>query len=353
MERTAEDRLDSVQIRQLDSGHLDLVMPLVEACYGSAAEPRDWWAWRYFGLSDSPSLIHAAVAKDQVIGIQPATYFRFFLGERSFPGAVLTGLMVHPQHRGKGLFKALIDDCIKFAWQKGCWFATTMPNAVSYPLFQRLGWRDPGNRTLLVRVLQPHELSRHYLGFGFPGTLLRFLFRPPKVGRQATPVRQVDAFDSSLNMLSARDVGMVLDKDAAWLNWRHAHNPLHKYRRWQATGPDGQTSGVAATTVECRAGLRVGYIVELLARSSEAKDALVQEAVSEMKEDSAAIAVAVMSDPEDIAALRRNGFRIPPSSVSPKKFRTVYQVTEDHAKDLVSLQSISNWRQSLADWDGI
>lgn len=352
-----------VKIRCHEEADIAAILKLVDACYGEAAEPPEYWMWRYFGLEAADSEIYLADQGGEIIGMQPMTFFRHTLRNKPLVGTVLTGVMVHPDHRRKGIFRALIKACVETAWRRGADFVTTMPNDLAYPGFMKLGWFDPGDRTLLVRPLDLIAAARSKVRPGSLGSVVAAM--PQIIVRVLSPrhfssnlrVLNANRFDAAVDDLAERVAaaydGLVLRRDSAWLNWRYVANPMIHYERFEARSGEGHVRGVAATTVQTWQGIRVGCIVELIGETAKARCSLISSAVYQLAKDGAHIVIAVMSDPDYIADLRNQGFCKIPKYLSPKKFHTVYIPHPDKLELLAPMEQIENWHQTLGDWDGI
>jgi GNAT superfamily N-acetyltransferase len=66
------------------------------------------------------------------------------------PSAFLMGAVVLPEHRGRGLYRALVTSRLRTAAQRGCTLATSHALATtSHPILARLGFRDVCPLTML------------------------------------------------------------------------------------------------------------------------------------------------------------------------------------------------------------
>lgn len=353
---------DGIAIREAQEGDFGRVMSLVRTCYGEAAEPPEWWRWRHREFDPSNSVMFVAVDRQEIVGLRPMAVFDYFLRGESIKGGLFSAVMVHPDYRRQGIFSRLVEACAQEAWRRGAAFVHTMPNDVSYPGFVKLGWHDPGDRTLLVRPLDVAAIFGKKVGPHWLAATLAFL---PQAGLSLSRPRakwdfvidQVESFDDAAEALASRVAkelnGIVLQRTRRWLNWRFKSNPWNRYQRFAATSRRGDLVGFAVTNTENRSGLRVGYVVELIADSSDARRALIEAATSSLRQQGAALVATVVSDPELAQAFRRQRFFMVPQKLSPKRFHTVYQPRPGCAGDFESVRAISAWYQTLGDWDGI
>lgn len=322
-----------MEIRRYQPEDFGPLLDLVQACYGKHAEPPEWWRWRHLENKRQESTIWLAVEGSRVIGMRPMTIFDYCLDGKDVKGALFSAVMVHPDFRRRGVFTRLVKEASAEAWRQGATFATTMPNAQSYPAFRRIGWTDPGDRVLFVRK----------------GNL---------TGRRAASSwsADVDCFPREIDVLVQRFnqsfSGLILRRDSDWLNWRFRTQPWNHYRRFVAsTNADGP-AGFAVTDWQTRNGIRIGYVVELVAPTEDIRGSLIRSACEALLQEGARLILTVVSPGILSRSFGREGFWRIPRWVSPKKFHTVYQVNPDCGSP-ESMKDIHNWYQTLGDWDGI
>ncbi len=338
-------------------------MGLVRACYGKNAEPPEWWRWRHFDPSLNLPLIFGAFDGDTVVGIRPMVLFPFSLAGRALTGAVFSAVMVHPDYRRRGLFTGLVSAGTEEAWARGADFITTMPNDLSGQAFRRLGWFDPGLRTLMILPLDLPAIARARHLPGWLGSLAGTLARLVWQGRSRTfehhevKISEVDSISEAADDLADRICGqyegLMLRRTSTWWNWRFRANPWNPYRRFEGRQPDGRLSGILVTATEDRHGLSVGYVADLLGVNADVRKALISRGVQYLVQDSVQVVATVLTDRTSLAEFRSQGFFRLPNSLSPKKFRTMYVPNPTNPSLVERLGHIENWYQTLGDWDGI
>jgi len=352
-----------ITIREFKKNDFDSVMALVRSCYSDAAEPPEWWRWRHQGLDPQNSTMFVAADGDKIIGMRPLAIFPYFLQGKQVKGALFSAVMVHPDYRRLGIFSRLVKACIDEAWRRGAVFVNTMPNDLSYPGFMKLGWRDPGDRTLLIKPLDMAALAGTKIK---PPWLAAALAYIPQVVLNATilrrekpdfPIGEEKSFDASAELLTSRIGkkfdGLILHRTRDWLNWRFKSNPWNCYRLLAARSPQGDVIGFAVTNTEKRWNVCMGYIVELAGDSFEIRQGLIEAATASLKKQGVACVATVVAAPELLHDFKKQHFFTLPESLSPKKFHTVYFPHPEHATDFIPVESIACWHQTLGDWDGI
>lgn len=340
------------------------MMDLVRACYGEQAEPPAWWRWRHFAYDPERTAIYLATARDRIVGMRPMTLFDYTLRGERVVGALFSAVMVHPEYRRKGIFTRLVATCLKEAFRRGAVFANTMPNETSYAGFRKLGWHDPGARTLLVHPLAFVRLAEARMGGLASALPLRWpLARASEaysrifVRQRDVGVRFVDNFGEEVGPLSCRFAqgypGIMLERPSAWWRWRFARQPWNNYRCLEARDGAGRLIGAAVTNLEHREGMRVGYLVEVLGAPGRCRRDLARAALEGLRTAGADLCLSVVSDPRLTLDLMRAGFAPIPRSISPKRFLTMYYPAPGQEHRFRDVKSIRSWYQTLGDWDGI
>ncbi len=122
-----------------------------------------------------------------------------------------------------------------------------------------------------------------------------------RAGGQSSAVVRLEAFDDRVDRLweraRRRDRAMVV-REQRYLNWRYCQRPdatyiLYGYER----GPD--LAGFLVARDTWYLGMRWGYLVDFLApaRSSEALTSLIRNALADFRENGAAAASCIATDP--------------------------------------------------------
>lgn len=339
----------------------DGAMELIAACYGPDAVDRERWQHDHFGNPEAADGTRVAEAGGRLIGMQPMAVNRFSLGGDDLLGGVLTGVMVHPEWRRRGVFLGLLEACEKAAWALGADLVTTMPNERSRPGFLKRGYVDPGERTLMCR---PLGRGRDPQGWHPARTTMRWALRslallrgdrripePERTLRVQSGVRFDEAMDDLSQAAAAAWPGLFQHRSARWLSWRYPECRWAAYRRWVVRDSAGACDGLAVTTTERRRGLTVGYLVDAIGRNGDHMIEAVSAACRDLRQEGVDLILAVVSTSHLIEPLRRAGFSRVPPALSPKRFFTVFRAAPGRDRRLERLRTIDHWYQTLGDWD--
>jgi GNAT superfamily N-acetyltransferase len=228
-------------------------------------------------------------------------------------------LLVDPSYRGLGLGKKLVQAVAAGAppLAGGMWMT-----GACYALHQRVGWAA-------VRPFQGHGLSvdargalRRRLGSNAlagllapaAGAYLRFIRR--RASRPASPVAEVERFDSRIDDLFERcagQLGLVAERHHPYLNWKYAEAPNVTYRRFLVGEP--AIDAYAVTRLERRKdGHANGLIIDILADPERdgAFQSAVAGAVDSLRDEGAEIVCILTTHTPFRRTLETIGFRLLP-----------------------------------------
>ncbi|MCP4589554.1 MAG: GNAT family N-acetyltransferase [bacterium] len=349
-------------IRQCTPHDDEAVHELVHVLYPewTSDHIRSYWQWRYPSVGPFRAEVIAAEHDGRLIGIQPMAVFEYQWGDERCRGAMYTGVMTHPDHQRRGVFRSLIDAANAQASAGGSAFSMTLPNDASQPGFVRSGeWNYPGVIPLYVKVLDGAALLRPRVGrmvaraLGWaPG-----LWFKPKSGDRGEElgVEQVDAAPEDLDAVFeafAHDCGtLMIRRTAAYWNWRHA-SPRSSCRML-AVRDGGSLAGMVVTTSQPRMGMEVGMVVDLVARGGVGVlRRLLHEAEIDLRSRGLGIIACQASTPLMRTALEDEGYRYPGTRWVPKRFHFVYRPTGGGGL-LRDPQAMSDWHLTFGDSDNV
>lgn len=288
-------------------------------------KPDGEMGWHYLDNPAGPALVGLAVREDgelaasyAVMPVRMAVDGSEVLAYQSFD------TMTHPDNRGQGHFRRLAELTYAEAERREARLVYGFPNSASGPgFFTKLGWQRHGDYPLLARILRPAGVLRRFLGrpgarpdaasASAPGT--RLVGTDLSVATAPATPADVDALWAAVR--PARGVGLV--RDHRYLAWRLDHPAVaDRYRRITARDRSGALTGFAATTYGDKHGLRIGYLVELLAASPAANRAVRREAIRGLRKAGADVvfALAAAGSPER-TGLAWAGFVQVPAKIRP------------------------------------
>lgn len=321
-----------------------------------------YWRWRY--LNDTAFRADTIMAehKGRAVGIQPVAVFDFQWGREHLKGAMYTGVITHPDHRRRGVFRSLVDSANKHAARLGAQFSMTMPNDESLPGFMRFGeWVYPGPIPLYLRIADGAAMLRPTLGraaAALVGWMPHPFFR-----RRNDPIRDAagdceraasvpDELDDVFEAF-ARDCGaMMIRRTAAYWNWRYGSKPGAPYRTL-VVRQAGRLMGAVVTSVQKRMGLQIGMVIDLVTRSGiTGIRRLLRKAETELVSHGVGLITCQATSPLLQQALKEECYRRPKPTWLPKRFHYVYRTMG--APGLArEPRQLSDWHLTFGDSDNV
>ena len=178
--------------------------------------------------------------------------FRYRVGSAVEDVSLATGGATHPDFRGFGLFTKISSMLVEQESRLGIRYGIGFPNAEALPLHIKAGWHVP----LELTFLEKRDFSR---------------------GTEST--KSIETFDERYDELY-KDAATRFDflnlKDHKILNWRYRQRPDVEYHCFKA-GRRSLEGFIVLKKFEGQ-GIRKTHIVDFLALSEDAADALISTA---------------------------------------------------------------------------
>lgn len=288
---------------------------------------RQRWRWQYLeNPATAPSGPEIWVARDgdTLLGQYASMPVRLWWGDREVQASWGMDVFVNAEARGRGVGAQLFttwSDHVEVALGLGL-------TPSSYGLFKKLRYHDVGPVPFFQKILDPRAVARRRLGAGL-GTLAGPLLggalalRHPTRGRahEDVAVRRAESFGPDFDGLWARahrSYRMCVRRDAAYLGWKYGRCP-HKQYEVRAAWRGDVLAGYAVSRQEDHRGLRLGWIIDVFADSSDhaAKDALLAAMLEDFQSQGVARVQAFSLNAPLARDLRRRGFR---EAKSPMQF---------------------------------
>jgi hypothetical protein len=308
--------------RALDRVDADLVA--FQACFARNGFPRelDVFRWQYFDGPAEPLFVDVLDTGSKLGAIYATFAVPVIVRGRRALAVQSLDTLTDEDFRGRGLFVDLAKRVYARAAAAGVEFVYGFPNGQSaHGFFRRLGWRALDPVPFLVRPLRTGYAARraHALGRWLPD--LPVPVGPAWLGaaqRLGDLARFTDEHTEVWREFAA-SIGVAVDRDAAYLNWRLVDKPGERYRRAEVR-EGGRVVAFAAWCVKDKHGGRVGYLMELVHRRGHARTArrLLRHALREMAAERADLALAwSLPHSPSHAAMRAAGFLPLPARLRP------------------------------------
>ncbi len=243
-----------VHIRRFEPGDRTDVLALLRVSLGWTDENEfdRFFTWKHEQSPFGPSPGWVATVGRDIVGFRTLLPWRFDFGGRTMHAVRAVDTATHPEHRGRGIFRALTMGALDDLATDGVDFVFNTPNAQSRPGYLKMGWHDVGRIPLSVRISSiraPWRMARSRVaaerwadGTG-PADAASDVLADPDLDGLISPTRSRPA----ARLRTARSV--------EYLRWRYGFAPLG----YRAIALDDRVSdGVAifrnrrrGTAVEC------------------------------------------------------------------------------------------------------
>ena len=317
---------------------IDAVVDLVRVTYGAEHREsnRSFWEWRYLSETDFRADIFLAEHEGRPIGVFTVMMLDFQWGEQRLKGAMHSGLITHPDHRRRGVFRSLVEAINEHAARQGALFITSTPNDNSLPGFLKSGdWDYPAPVPVYLKVMHLPTLLRPKVGRvagGLVGWLPQLFFRRRRepLGRRFD-FQQVSLVPDELDEVCeefARDCPMLMTRrTAAYWNWRYGIKPGADYRTLVARQA-GRLMGAVATSTEDYRGLQVGLVLDLVTRGGlVGLRLLLRAAEDDLRSRGIGLITCQATSPILQRALGEERYWRPKTTWLPRRFHYIYRFT--------------------------
>ncbi len=340
------------------------ILDLVRAVHGDAHQEINeaYFLWRYLSNTPFRADIIMSEHEGKPIGIQPVAIFDWQWGTSRLKGAMYTGVLTHPDHRRRGVFRSLIDSSNEHAASRGAQFSMTLPNEASLPGFLNFGdWCYPGLIPLTLKVIDGGAMLRPKVGgllAGLVGWMPSIAFRryADQSGMSdilCEPVTTAPAdLDEVFEVFAHDNDRLMIRRTAAYWNWRYLSRPGSDYRTILARHA-GRVVGATITSVGRRFGLDVGLIADFSADGGvPVLRQLIRAAENDFRSRGVGLVTCQATGPLLQDALAAEGYRRPNPRKLPKKFHFVYRPT-----GVTGLRKppaeIADWHLTFGDSDNM
>jgi GNAT superfamily N-acetyltransferase len=224
--------------REYRPGDEAQIVALLQTVFGEVRSI-EWWRWYYLEAPAGTAVVRLAFQGGRVVGFRALVPYHVWSGSERVVACQATDAATHPDYRGQGVFRTLTTAVIAEAKARGWSFIFSFPNARSYPLNVRQGWRGIGRPRMWFKVLP-------VLSTAGPT-------EAEEVG-EAVPVRWAPGW------VHAADGVARVYRDAEYLNWRYLRRPDRTYRVLvPGSGPDPNAYAVLRVY---RTGVPRAYLLD-------------------------------------------------------------------------------------------
>ncbi len=213
--------------------------------------------------------IYYAMSGDDVAAIYTAMPSVFNFNGKKGEGLQSIDTMTDEAHRGKGLFPKLAVKLYEDAEKDNYELVYGFPNENSAPgFFKKLQWISFGEAPFLLKPLTISYFIKKLLKKGndqvLPENHAYILPESRSYGNGV--VKPLTVFGADYDVIwnkLAENIGVSVDRSAAYMNWRYVNKPGEIYSKC-GYYIDGKLEGVIVFTIKNKHGGRIGYTMELI-----------------------------------------------------------------------------------------
>jgi GNAT superfamily N-acetyltransferase len=275
MESTTESREGrSYTFRSYEPGDERAFLDLFELVWGERRD-EEWFRWRF---ESNPYLdgvpLFVVETDGTVVGVRPFLALRMAVGGETALGLLTVDTMVHPDHRGRGLFTTMTERSLEYYADREPAFVFNQPNAASRPGFRKLGFRELDASTTYYRIQRPSAFFGRRPGLPDSPALARLAdgvasaYRRLRDGAEWETSgvgvrRHAGVATGELARLARRaaPAGITARRDERFYGWRFA-SPEWRRRTYVASVDGERVAGILARTRTTAEGITVTQVAD-------------------------------------------------------------------------------------------
>ena len=322
--------------------------------------------WKYFQNPTGKVYGNYAELDGHAVGSYGNIPVKIKLGDELLMCAQAVDAMIAPQFRRQGLFTELGRQTNQKLDQDGIALTYTFPNPISEAgVLKHLDWMAVGRVPRYIKMLDVDSFLERGAHQGLKTTAYRLLLGGTKPGYRRTgsssvKISWVNAFDIRMDCLWEQispDLGIAVQRDLAYLNWRYIENPLPQYQILIAEY-GSQLAGyivLSSRDLDNRKAVAVAEFM-VLPGDQAAGSALLEEATILVKETGCAALECWMLPQHSFytSVLKESGFIYSTKGYMPGLFKyTTPFIIRPHPRFQLSPdpRDIENWFLTMGDHD--
>ena len=330
------------------------------ACFAKHDSPKrpESLRWQYAANPTKQVFVDFAMSDDgRLAAIYATLPSRFRIRGRVELGVQSVDTITDEDFRGKGLFLKLAKSTYARAAESGARLVYGFPNGNSaHGFFERLDWKNLDPVPFLIRPLRTGYVldrlgSKKYTRLRPDVPLLLPWARGPRRGT-VERITRFDARASALWAAFSAQVGVAVERDEHYLNWRLS-KPGEDYRHLAVIERDRMTA-LVSFTVKSKHDGRIGYVMESLCLPGADAQlrGLLRLALADMGKERADVVLAwCMPHSPTYPSLVRNGFFPFPTKLRPIELHFGARAFAPEHADVIERRE--GWYLSYLDSDTV
>lgn len=324
----------SGESRLLEEADIGGMAALHRLCFGDKAFSERFLRSRFFDPRVRAWVV-GSYSGGQLVGTQALHALPCKIRGLRREGGVFTCGMTHPDFRGRGTFRRLVDDALELAFGgMRLPFVFTMPNDASLPRFTRMpGWHVVADRETWVGPTMSG-----------PGRARR--------GSRDRCSCDEDGLDRLAERVALDYGGVCFVREHGVREWRFRDNPEFGYKETEARRA-GRVVGWAIGSIRERFGVRACLLVDWLAEDVEGFVSAVADLREVARNEGAVCMMTVATQGVQRGWLRVAGFRKVPEWLPVRRYHlTIAPSPASESAALVPLDP-REWQLTLGDFDAV
>jgi len=275
------------KIRSANESDKEQVLKLLNDVFSSQQRmeyERDnaYWNWKFRDSAYGPSILTVAEYEAKIIGVDHLWPWEFRYKGEPLKAVQPCDAVVHPDYRGRGLFKTMRKYGLEEAERQGYQIAFNFPNENSLPGNRSVGAIYLGQISWWVRILKPFNLVKNRLftsekkDFQLPGAYNL----------------NIEIIDKLAAQFKVTDEIITIHRVPGFHHWRYAAHPSRTYGMIDVR--DGSKQTIVVFTVNPKGSSREMVVVDMIGDNSQ-KTGVVKSIVAAGREMGADF-IAVMNN---------------------------------------------------------
>lgn len=301
-----------IELRPYRKGDEGAIVRLFETVFGKtmgSTESVDHWRWEFADNPIGRLSIILAWEGDRLVGQYAANPRRVRVSGEDRLAALSLDTIAHPDYRFLGIFTRTAKACYTAMREQGFNFIIGFPNANSiHGLTISLGWSTINDTPIFLRPVAPGITA-----FGGGAAAVR--------PRRGFKLNEESGFGDWADELweRCRDRQAIwVRRDREYLAWRYGARPETSYSILTAWS-EGRIAGWIAWRISEQGGIKVLFVMDLLADPVRAADALLEAAINAAaREGCRLVSALVMQDSIYKPIFRRHLFARLPRALYPQ-----------------------------------
>ena len=266
--------------------HRDQVLDLMASVQGQRTTPESL-IWEFERNPSGDPNIHVALVRGEVVGVACHNQFRAHVGGHAETISFALNVVTHPDHRGRGIFTTLEEECEAAAHARGIRILLSFPNAKSEPIFlNRLEWRALPKPRIAARPMAG-QLARwrdRPVGQAIPGGTVVGNQRDARLRLSLQPVERFGQWADDVEQENSTAEAYGIAKSSAHLNWRFLEEPSRRYRAYLIES-SGDAIGHVVLGSTSKRGIPLSYLASLQLRPAyrSVRPSVMRAAVAEAR----------------------------------------------------------------------